>query len=149
MNVFFSDAEIFCLHWNNSRIEKRGVGGGSKKIQENQTTITHINTFIKIRSINSFKSWLLMIRLVNWQMCSVSSNPPKETPASTSRPPASPRYLPILQIFKEIYIFQYFFGRSIIKLLIMILYTKKQLHFDSISLFLLMAPPSLVPSVIF
>ena len=111
MNVFF-DEEIFCLHWNNSRIEKCGYEGGRWKFQENRTTIIHINTFIKIGSTNGCKSWLLVIRLVSWQMCSISSKPPRKTPSSTSRSPALPSYLPILQIFKKLYSFQYFFGRS-------------------------------------
>ena len=93
MNVFFGE-EIFCLHWNNSLIEKCHDAGGRWKFQENRMPITHINTFIKISSINSFESWLLVIRLVSWQMCSVSFNPPRDTPASTSRSPL-PRYLPI------------------------------------------------------
>ena len=111
MNVFFGE-EIFCLHWNNSGIEKCRDGGGSWKFQENRTAIIHVNTFIKICSINSFETWLLVIRLVSWQMCSVSFKPPRETPASTSRSSTLPRYLPILQNFEEIYSFQYFSGRS-------------------------------------
>ena len=151
MNVFF-DEEIFCLHWNNSRIEKCGYEGGRWKFQENRTTIIHINTFIKIGSTNGCKSWLLVIRLVSWQMCSNSSKPHRKTPSSTSRSPALPSYLPILQIFKKLYSFQYSLEEVviiIIKFLIEILYTKKQPYCDCFSLFLLMAPPSLVPSAIF
>ena len=88
-------------------------GGRSLKFQENRSTIIQIKTFIKIGAINSFKSRLLVIRLVSWQMYSVSSNPLRETLASgTSRSPALPRYLPVLQIFKRISSFQYFYGRS-------------------------------------
>ena len=139
MNVFFGE-EIFCLHWNNSLIEKCHDAGGRWKFQENRMPITHINTFIKISSINSFESWLLVIRLVSWQMCSVSFNPPRDTPALTSRSPL-PRYLPILQYLEEIYSFQYFFGRSCYYYQIShhnTVYkeaTKKRPHCDSFSLF--------------
>ena len=111
MYVFFGE-EIFCLHWNNSRTEKCRDRGGSWKFLENRTPIIHINTFIKICSISSFESWLLVIRLVSWQMCSVSFDPPRKTPASTSRSPALSRYFPILQNLEESYSFQYFFERS-------------------------------------
>ena len=111
LNVFF-DEEHFCLHWNRSQIEKCGNVVGPRKFQENRMTIIHINSFIKIGSINSFKSWLPVIKLVSWQMCFISPNPPRETLASTSRSPALPRYLPLLQIFLKNYSFRYFFGRS-------------------------------------
>ena len=65
-------------------------------------TIIQINTFVKIGFINNFKSCLLTIRLVSWQMCSISSTPPRETPASTFRSSFLLRYLPILQFFKRI-----------------------------------------------
>ena len=51
-------------------------------------------------SINSFKSWLLVIRLVSWQLCFISSNSHSETLALTFRSALS-RYLQIFQIFKE------------------------------------------------
>ena len=111
MNDFF-DEEHFCLHWNHSQIVKSGNEESCPKFQENWMTIIHINTFIKIGSINSLKSWLLVMKLVSWQICSISSNPPRKTLASTSWSPPLLRYLPLLQIFKKIYSFQYFFGRS-------------------------------------
>ena len=89
----------------------RGVGRPFK-IPRKSDRIIQINTFVKIGSINGFKSWLLTIRLVSKQMCSISFDPLKETPASTSRSPVFPRYLPILQFFKKIYSFQYLFARS-------------------------------------
>ena len=113
----------------------------SKKI----TSIIQINTFIKICSINSFESWLLVIRLVSWKMCFVSFNPPRVTPASTSWSPALAGYHPILQNFEEINSFQCFFWRSCYYYQI----SKKRPHCDSLSLFLLMLPPSLVPNAIF
>ena len=64
MNVFFNE-EHSCLHWNHSRIEKCGNVGGCWKFQENRTAIVHINTFIKIGSISSFKRWLLVLKLVS------------------------------------------------------------------------------------
>ena len=64
MNVFF-DGEHFCLHWNHSQIEKCVNVGGRRKFQENRRSIVHSNTFIKIGSINNFKSWLLVIKLVD------------------------------------------------------------------------------------
>ena len=111
MNVFFGE-EIFCRHWNNSRTEKCRDARGSWKFQENPTPNIHLNTFIKICSISSFESLLLVIRLANWQMCFVSFNPPKDTPASTLRFSSLQRYLTILQNLEEICSFQYFFGRS-------------------------------------
>ena len=94
------------LNW-----KKQGKGR-PLKIRENRTTIIQINAFVKIVSINGFKSWLWMIRLVSEQMCSIFSNPPKETPASTFQSPIFPSYLPILKLFKRISSFQYFLGRS-------------------------------------
>ena len=64
------------------------------------------------RLYNDFKSWLLVLRLVSWQMCSIFSYPPRETPASTAGSPVLPRYCLILPIFKRISSFLYFFGRN-------------------------------------
>ena len=144
MNVFF-DGDIFCLHWNNFPNWKMSWWGELVENSKKITSIIQINTFIKICSINSFESWLLVIRLVSWKMCFVSFNPARVTPASTSWSPALARYHPILQNFEEINSFQYFFWRSCYYYQI----SKKQPHCDSLSLFLLMLPPSLVPNAIF
>ena len=74
------------------------VTKNSKKIWRQSKLIF----FIKIGSINCFKGRLLAIRVISWQMCSITSNPPRETLALTYRFPTLPRYLPILQIFKRI-----------------------------------------------
>ena len=47
------------------KLKNCGNVGGPRKFQENRMTIIHINTFIKIGSINSFKSWLPVIKLVD------------------------------------------------------------------------------------
>ena len=65
-------------------------------------TIIQINTFVKIGSLNSFKSWLLAIRLVSSQLCSISSNTSRETLASTSQSPVLPRYLQFCKFFQKI-----------------------------------------------
>ena len=104
---FFVDIEIIPELKN---AVMREAVENSKKIQRQTSTL--INTFIKICSINSFESLLLVIRLANWQMCFVSCNPPKDTPASTLRFSSLQRYLTILQNLEEICSFQYFFGRS-------------------------------------
>ena len=59
-------------------------------------TIIQINTFVEIGSVNGFKSWLLAIRLVSWQMRSISSNLPRETPISCFA-----KIAPDFAIFKE------------------------------------------------
>ena len=133
MNVFFNE-EIFCLHWNNSRIEKCRDAGGSWKFQENRTPTIHINTFIKICFINSFESWLLVKRLVDRCVLFLPTLP--ETLV-----PQPPDHLLCQDISRFCRAWKKFIFSSIsleevaiiIKFLIVILYTKKRAH--SFSLF--------------
>ena len=131
MSIFF-DEEHFCLHWNHSGIEKCGNVGGSWKFQENRATIIHVNTFIKIGSINSFKSWLLVIKLVDRCVPFLPTLPEKLLP----QPPNHLlcQYISCFcRFFKKIIISSMSLEEVviIIKFLIKILYTKKQPHCDS------------------
>ena len=99
----------FFVHIKIITVCKKEVAKNSKKIIQ-ITTIIQINTFITKDSINGFISWLLAISLVSWQMCSISSNPPRETPASTSKSPVLSRYFPFFANFLKS--FQHFFWRS-------------------------------------
>ena len=149
MNLFFGK-EIFCQHWNNFWIQKCRNAGVSWKFQENWMPIIHINTFIKICYINSFESWLLVIRLVSWQMCFISSKPPRDTPASTSRSPSFPRYLPIFcRIWKKFIVSSIHLEEVAIIIKFLFAIRKRSNPINSFSHFILMVPPRLVLNIIF
>ena len=77
MRKFFVRIEIIAQLKNAARVE---VVKNFKKIGWQSSKLKHSLQFT--------------IKLVIWKMCSISSNPPKETPASaTSRSPAFTRYL--------------------------------------------------------
>ena len=98
-----------------------------------ENSIIHINTFIKICSINSFESWLLVIRLVDrcvpflstLQKTLLPQPPvsqltdvfrffqPSQRHSCLNLPISFAKISPnILRNLEEIYSFQYFFGRS-------------------------------------
>ena len=64
-----------------------------------------LKIFAKISSyfakIWNFTRKLTDVIVDRWQICSISSKPFRETPASTFRSPVLPRYIPILQVFKN------------------------------------------------
>ena len=68
-------------------------------------------------AIVNFHVWenfpcLLVVTLVSWLLRSIFSNPVVETPAWNTAISCFAMIFPILQIFKRIYSFQYFFRRS-------------------------------------